>query len=460
MVALSMSLLNLIPQGDGLFSRAARSSIWTISGHGGKLILRFGSNLILARLLFPEAFGLMALVTVVVVGLGMFSDVGIGPSIMQNARGDDPDFLDTAWTIQVIRGVLLWLATCALAWPAAAFYDEPLLMQILPLAGLSLLVSGFNPTRMKTANRHLMIGRVTALDLASSLAGTITTIFLALMLQSVWSLVIGGIAATTFKLMLMHVGLKGAPNRLRWEPAAGKELIRFGKWVFLSTICGFAVAQGDRAILGAYLTMEILGVYSIGNIIAGIPVALGGALAGKLMIPLYREIRNSGDAEQIRRLRQMRFALTGGLIALQLPVLLFGVQLIGWLYDPRYAAAGAIAVLLSCVQIPKLIALSYNFAALAAGDSKRFFVHVAAQAVVQIGLLLAGFEIGGLIGALTGWGVATILVHPVLVWLARMYGAWDPVHDAAFALVGSGMCALAIWVNYDEIAALTTFAAG
>lgn len=70
-------------------------------------LIRLGSNLILTRLLFPEAFGLMALVQTFMTGLAMFSDIGIGPSIIQNRRGEDPDFLNTAWTIQIGRGVML-----------------------------------------------------------------------------------------------------------------------------------------------------------------------------------------------------------------------------------------------------------------------------------------------------------------------------------------------------------------
>ncbi|MAO27784.1 MAG: polysaccharide biosynthesis protein, partial [Roseovarius sp.] len=95
--------------GSGLMARLMRSGSWVLIGYGGSQAIRLASNLILTRLLFPEAFGLMALVSVVTVGLMMFSDVGVGPSIAQSKRGDDPAFLDTAFSIQILRGALLWL---------------------------------------------------------------------------------------------------------------------------------------------------------------------------------------------------------------------------------------------------------------------------------------------------------------------------------------------------------------
>ena len=63
----------------------------------------------LTRLLFPEAFGLMALIQTFMIGLAMFSDLGIGPAIIQSDRGEDPDFLNTAWVMQILRGICLWL---------------------------------------------------------------------------------------------------------------------------------------------------------------------------------------------------------------------------------------------------------------------------------------------------------------------------------------------------------------
>ncbi|MEM9567949.1 MAG: oligosaccharide flippase family protein, partial [Cyanobacteria bacterium P01_E01_bin.34] len=102
-----------------LKSTAVRGVLWTVAAFGSQQVLRFASNLILTRLLIPEFFGLMALVNSLRLGLELFSDVGIGQNIIQSPRGEDPLFLNTAWSIQIIRGILLWLACWAIAQPIA-----------------------------------------------------------------------------------------------------------------------------------------------------------------------------------------------------------------------------------------------------------------------------------------------------------------------------------------------------
>jgi O-antigen/teichoic acid export membrane protein len=246
-----MIKLAAVFSGRGLMARVLRSASWLMIGYGGSQALRLAANLVLARLLFPEAFGLMALVTVVTVGLSLFSDVGIGPAIAQNPRGDDPDFLNTAWTIQVIRGFGLWAMTLLLAWPVAWVYDTPDLILYLPIAGVALAIAGFNPTRIETAHRHLLVGRLTALDLAAQAIGVGAMVLVAWATGSVMALVLGGVLQAGAKLLLTHYGLPGARNRFRWEKSAAQELIRFGKWIFLSTAFWFLTSQGDRAILGA-----------------------------------------------------------------------------------------------------------------------------------------------------------------------------------------------------------------
>lgn len=452
-----MTVISGFLRDEGLFARALRSSVWTIAGFGGGQALRFGANLILTRLLFPEAFGMMALVSLAIIGLSNFSDVGTGPAISYNPRGDDPVFLDTAWSLHVVRGALLWLATCALAWPFATFYDAPMLLQYLPVAGLTFLIGGFLPTRIEEAQRHLRVGRVIQLDLAVQLAGTVVLVLLAWWTRSIWALVIGGVLQTVIKLVLVEWMLPGRRNRFRWEPAARHDLMHFGKWIFLSTVCGFLVAQGDRLILGKYLTLDMLGIYNLGYFLASFPLLLAGAVTGRILIPLYRDCPPAASAVNFRKLRRMRMALTGGIVALLVLMAFVGVPLVELLYDARFHAAGPIVVLLACAQIPLAIVLTYDQAALAVGDSRRFFFLMAPRAAIQTAAILAGVELAGLFGALVGLGVATVLVYPLCARLARRYGAWDPAHDAFFAVVGTVFGGIAValnWAHIQEVVAL------
>lgn len=449
-----------VMNGNRLMARVLRSASWIVLGYGASQAIRLGSNLILTRLLFPEAFGLMALISVVTIGLNLFSDVGIAPSIAQSKRGDDPAFLDTAWTIQVLRGAGLWIAACLLAQPVAAFYGDPLLARYLPLAGVSLLIAGFNPTRIETAHRHLVMGRLTALDLGSQVIGIAVMIWLALLWQSVAALVVGSVAGALAKLILTQLYLPGHRNRFRWDRPAAAELVRFGKWIFLSTLFWFFASQGDKAILGKFLSLNDLGIYNIGYFLASFPLLLGANVTARVMIPVYREQAQDTGQASSAKLRRMRYGLTGALVLLLSAMALLGPGLVGLLYDPRYLHSGAIVVLLSVALIPQAIGLSYDQAALAAGDSRRFFVFSAARSTLQIILLLAGVTYFGLIGAILGMGLAAILSHLVLIWLARAHRVWDGRHDALFGAIGLAAAAVAWALHWPGIAAMAQATAG
>lgn len=450
-VRIDMKIVSQFLRSEGLFARVMRSSMWATFGYVTSQFVRLASNVILTRILFPDAFGLMALVSVCMTGLMMFSDIGIGPSIMRSQRGDDPNFLNTAWTLQVMRGLCLWLALCLLAWPVATFYDQPLLLPLLPVAGLTLLVAGFNPTRVETANRHLQLGRVVSLDLISQITGILATIGLAWATQSVWGLALGGVVGSAVKLVLMHAFLAGPSNSFHLDRADAHELVQFGKWIFLSTIFGFMLSQGDKAILGKYVDLETLGIYNIGYFLASFPLMLGGAITARILIPTYREIATESTFEGARRLRLMRAGLTGAILGLQFAMAFVGVALVEFLYDPRYSAAGPIMVLISLVQIPLIIGLTYDQAALAAGDSRSYFYTIAARATAQTTLFIAGAELFGLAGALIGQGIATVTLHTVTVWLARKHNVWDPIHDLAYAVLSIALGCLVVRLNLGSL---------
>lgn len=441
------AVLQKLYAGDGLLPRIMRSASATILGFGAAQALRLAGNLITTRLLFPEAFGLMALVAVILQGLAMFSDVGITPSILQSKRGDDPTFLDTAWTLQVFRGVMLWGVTCLIAWPVAQIYGAPELLYILPVSGLTLLIAGFTTTRVETANRHLQLGHRTTLELAGQVIGLVAAIFLAWLMQSVWAIVISNIIGTLAVTWLYGRYLDGHRNSFGWEKAAAHELVHFGKWIFLSTIAGFVVLQADKLILGRFLTLAEFGVYNIGFFLASFPMMMGRQLVHRLMIPIYREIPPGAAPENFGKLRKMRFIVSAGMLALIAFVGLGGVWLVDLLYDPRYVQAGAITVLIALMTLPQVVVVTYDQAALAQGNSRGFFMLTAVRALALVGCLLVGITSFGLPGAILGSGVAVIIVYPATVWLARSARVWDPLHDVAITCAALALAGLALWVN-------------
>lgn len=435
-------------------ARAMRSSAMTILGFGGGNFLRLLSNLVLTRLLFPEAFGLMAIVQVFLGGLQMFSDIGIKTSIIQNARGDDPDFLNTAWTLQIVRGFILWLAACAMAWPAARIYDEPMLLQLLPVVGLTTIIAGFTTTKIAAANRHLRLGRQVGIDLGTQAVGIVIMVILAWAMRSVWALVIGSLITAVLRNILLHRLLPGMSNRFRWDPVSAREMIRFGKYIFLATAAGFLINQGDRAILGAFIPLGELGVYSVGMFLGTMPFLLGRAMNSNVVQVLYRMKPPAESAANRAQIHRARRLLVAGTLAISVVLSHGGIWLIDLLYDPRYHLAGPMIVLFGLSMVPQLVFNGYGGALLSNGDSRRHFQLLAATALVQTVLMFLTIPWLGVAGAILAPGLASLATYPMKNAYTARYKANDIRGDIAFLALGFAINGLAVWMHWPEVVQL------
>ncbi|HSF73269.1 MAG TPA: oligosaccharide flippase family protein, partial [Microcoleus sp.] len=151
---------------------AIKGAAWTIASYGSSQIIRFGSNLILTRLLLPELFGLVGLTYVFITGINLFTDIGLGPSIIQNKRGEDPQFLNTAWTLQVIRSLFIWICLVIITQPVASFYEEPRLLWLIPLIGINSLLGGFKSTATASLERKMAVKKVVIFELVIQIVST------------------------------------------------------------------------------------------------------------------------------------------------------------------------------------------------------------------------------------------------------------------------------------------------
>lgn len=439
-------------QGTTYQARAFRGTALTLFNFGAANILRLASNLILTRLLFPEAFGLMALVQVVVTGVAMFSDIGLRGAIVQDPRGNDPAFLNTAWTLQAGRGVLLFLVMVALAGPMSEFYDEPLLADILPVVAITALLQGLNSTRLASASRELYIGRLVVLGLVTQLLGVAATIALAWWLQSVWALAFGTLVAPALLMILSHFAVPGIRNWFALERAATGRLISFGKYVFLATLAGFFINQGDRAVLGKFVSLSDIAIYTIAFFLASVPVLLAEAMSARIIFPLYARRPPSESERNRRKLARARRLLTLALICLSCLIAILGDPMVRLLYDPRYHAAGAFVTLIGLANLPKLIVFSYIRLPLAAGHSGRFATLMIVSALIQLAILVWAASQYGLVGVALTPIAATVLAYPLLVWIIRPYRGWDMMHDIGYAALSLLLAAGVVAATADVLA--------
>lgn len=320
---------------------AIRGAAWTMIGYGTSQVIRFGSNLVLTRLLAPDLFGLMSIVNIFIVGLHLFSDIGLHTNIVQSKRGDDPVFLNTAWSVQAVRGVLLWLACILLAFPVAQIYGQPQLLWLIPLVGFSSVINGFNSTALFTLTRHLGVKQLAIFDLLGQVVSVTTILIWAWFSPSVLALAVGGVVSSLFNLIYshwLHSRLSGStPNRFTWDRKSVRELIFFGRWIFVSTVLAFLSTQADRLILGTLFTLKLLGVYGIAFALADIPTSIVSALSGKVLYPTYSKFIDLPRQEFHVKLLRNRAPMVIGLAFAVALMAGLGDILVKLLYPSQYS---------------------------------------------------------------------------------------------------------------------------
>lgn len=426
-----------------LRDQAIRGTLWTMFGYGSSQVFRLIGNIIVARLLFPEAFGIMGIVFAVMTGLTMFSDIGLGPSVIQHPRGEDRSFLRTAWTLQVGRGVSIWLLSALLAWPVYWLNKEPLLLWLIPIAGFTAVLSGFNSLSLFTYKRRLHFGRVTLLHVFAHFAGAVAMITWAWYRPTVWALLAHAFVSTGVMFIGSFVFVPETPMGFQWEPGAARDLVRFGRWIFIGTALTFLVSRLDIFILGGLVGMGALGVYTVAKNYSRAAIDALMALTTTVLFPVYSRLAERGT----EALRTQTVKMRAGLLALFLPPLwalaVGGHYLIAFLYDDRYQDAAWILRILAAGAVGAAIASTIEPVLLAKGDSFRHMLQLASRLALQIAGMALGAHLAGVRGFIIGLAAADVINYPVVVALVRKYGVWLPVVDgiaygASVLVIGLG----------------------
>lgn len=396
-----------------LKARMLKAGAWLIGGNLSSQLLRLISNLILTRLLLPEAFGLVAAVNTLYFALVMFSDLGVWQSVVKSEHGREERFLGTAWTLQLLRGLLLAVIVLALAlalqstaaagmFAPGTVYADPRLPPMMAVFALCAVIQGMESMKLATAQRDLQVGRMARLELAAQLGAMAVTISLAWATRSVWALLLGTLVGGAIRTALSHLYLPGRHIRPCWDRTSAIEIFGFGKWIFVSSIIGFLAAHGEKLMLGASLSIASFGIFSIaGNLLSAVS-GIYSTLNGRVIFPSLSQALRAADRGEVVRVytRVQQIAdlflgvLSGGL-------LLSGQWLVRLLYDARYQDAGWMLQLLSL----SLLAMRHQVVEqlmFARGQPAWVSANNSLRAVSLAIAIPSGFALGGEVGAVIG----------------------------------------------------------
>lgn len=429
--------------------RVLRAVGWSMAAHVSGYGLRFIASLAMTRLLAPEMFGVMAVATVVQVVTAMLCDVGLRQAVIQSARGDSQDFLDTAWTMQIIRGGIIWVVCCLCAlgivWGVNAglfepgsVYADPVLPYIIVAMSLTAVILGFQSTKSMTSDRHLNQRQLAMVELVSQATALIVAFIIGYITGSIWSFVVSALAGALINVAMTHFYLPGARNHWRLDPSCFSELIGFGRWMFISSLFTVLAANGDRIMLAGWTDPVLLGLYVLAfNLIAMIDGA-GGRLFWSVATAAFSKI--ASERPETMRAAYYRSRLPFDLVYVGCAGLLYGggEAIIQVLYDSRYDEAGRILQILSFGLLLSRFGLtSALFLALGRPKYLGLIAGIKALALfiaAPLGHHLMGFE--GALWAIALHGVAIVPVIFFLKWREGLNRFWFELAVLFFWPVG------------------------
>lgn len=308
----------------------------------------------MARLLLAEDFGLFGMALTVVTGLGALTSIGLDISVIKTKFKDDGELakhLDTLWTVDLIRRLLLALLMLAMARPAAKFYGEPRVYQLLLVLSLLPLIQGFQNIGLLMYRKGVKFQKIVWLELSTNLLTAIATIALVLWTRNVWALVFSQLVSALISVALSYVFHPYRPRPFL-DKVSLRLALSFGKYAFLFGVLNYVMMMADNVLLGRLYSAAILGTYVIAYNLAVLPLHGVGNAIVNVTFPAYAEIAG-GEIKRLERAFVRVFVSSSTLLALTTALLLLlGDEIVVFLYGNKWATAGTIlrilAILVFC----------------------------------------------------------------------------------------------------------------
>lgn len=391
------------------------------------------SLVVLARVLTPEDFGLMALA---MVALGLVEAVANRQFDLGLIRLAEPtaEHFDTAFTIAALWGLSAGAALFLLAEPLALFFDTPALAATIAALAAIPVLEGLRNTYFVDFERRMQFRRVITLEVVARALGVASSVAMAFALRSHWALVAGLIATAAARLVLSYIleRRRPRPGLARW-----REFLGFGGWLTAAGVVEYFNKRADAAFLGLFLGLRDVGVFRVGVEIATAATTYLARPLKRALLPGLASVAD--DAERLRRgYAKAQNAVLGLMLPLSLGVSLAASEIVLLALGRQWADSAAVIAVLAPVQAIAMLTAGIQALVVVHGDTRALFMRNLFMAAVTIPALVLGLWAYGFAGAL--WAkMATTLFRTVVTMrlAARILGEplWTPVVNCRRSLI-------------------------
>ena len=395
-------------EAQSIDQQMAKGAVWMVTltflGRGLALI----STMILARLLMPADFGLVAMATVIMAVTELLGQFNVDVFLIQKQSADREHY-DTAWTLNVLVKSVSAVLLVLLAYPTAAFYSEPRLVPIMAFLAGGVLIQGFQNIGIVNFRKEMQFNKEFRFFLSIRLIAFAVTVPLAFFLRNYWALVAGQLVGRVAGLMLSYIL---HPYRPKFSLAAGRDLIRFSKWLLMNNIIFFCTQRSAVFIIGRLSGAGLLGIYSLAFELSNLPTTALSAPINRAIFPGYAK-----KSKSLSELRQGYLSVIGMVAMLTLPagagIAVLGDLLVRVILGPNWLEAIPLVKVLAFFGILAAVQTNNGYVFLSMGKPRIVTALSAAYLLVLLPLLIAVTHRWGPLGAAWGHLIAAVLMTPI-----------------------------------------------
>ncbi len=425
-------------EGGSVKSRVLRSGMWAGLSEVGLSVLGMVRSVVLARLLTPDIFGVMALAMVVVRAIETFTRPGVAQALIARQQEFDKA-CNTAYTMLVVRGFLLAALLAAVAPWIGDFYESPTLPLMLQVLSCVFILAGFRNINIIARQRELEFRSLTYLTQTSNIIGTISTIAVAWWLRSVWALVIGQLITATLGAVLSYVYVPGRP-RFEFDREVARDLLRYGKFITGSSMLLYIATEIDTAVIGKVMGHAELGYYTVAFTIVHMTTTQLAKVAAGIMMPAYAKLQSDLPALRNAYLRTLGLVMLAVLPA-SLGLVLVAEHLVRVVYGEKWLMAAVPLQLLAVFGLFRSLAAFTGYLFEGIGQPKVAFTMAGVRLAVLLPLIvpaamyygLEGVAVTVIAGMAAQWVVGLCYLYKRLdIGFGRILRTmWQPVWTAA-----------------------------